>query len=112
MIYVTYVLSAFFILLGGMMFYVFYRERHFGILLMGMTYAMSGLLAAVLPHWWPLVAGFVMVWMLKMLGLEMGPEEAVGAAPPPAESGGAAQSRKPSVWSDAPDGRGDPESRK
>ena len=82
------------------MFYVFYRERHFGMFLMGMTYSMSGLLAMALPHWWPLVAGFVMAWMLKMLGLEMGPEEVAGAAPPPREEGGeAAGSRKSEVES-------------
>jgi hypothetical protein len=88
MIYVIHVFAGLFILLGAMMFYVYYRERHFGMLLMAMTYAMSGLLAIVLPHWWPLVAGFVMVWMLKMLGLEMGPEEAAGVPPPPKEEGG------------------------
>ena len=98
MIYVIYVLAGIFVLLGAMMFYVFYRERHFGMLLMGMTYSMSGLLAIVLPHWWPLVAGFVMVWLLKMLGLEMEPEETVGV-PPPAEGGAAAQSRKSEVES-------------
>jgi hypothetical protein len=82
MIYVIYVLAVIFIGLGAAMFYVFYRERHFGMFLMGMTYSMSGLLAVVLPHWWPLVAGFVMAWMLKMLGLEMEPEEAAAGAPP------------------------------
>lgn len=81
MIYVIYVLAVLFIGLGAAMFYVFYRERHFGMFLMGMTYSMSGLLAIALPHWWPLVAGFVMAWMLKMLGLEMEPEEAAGGAP-------------------------------
>ena len=30
----------------------------------------KGVLALALPHWWPLVAGFVLVWMLKLLGLE------------------------------------------
>jgi hypothetical protein len=80
MIYVIYVLAAVFVALGAMMFYVFYRERHFGMLLMGMTYSMSGLLAIALPHWWPLVAGFVMVWMLKMLGLEMEPHDVAAGA--------------------------------
>ena len=98
MIYVIYVLAGFFILFGAMMFYVFYRERHFGMLLMAMTYTMSGLLAIVLPHWWPLIAGFVMAWMLKMLGLEMGPEDVTGG-PPPVESGEAGQSRKSEVES-------------
>lgn len=84
MIYVIYVFAVVFVALGAAMFYVFYRERHFGMLLMGMTYSMSGLLAIALPHWWPLVAGFVLVWLLKMLGLEMGPED---AAAPPREGG-------------------------
>jgi hypothetical protein len=79
MIYVIYVFAVLFLGLGATMFYVFYRERHFGMLLMGMTYSMSGLLAMVLPHWWPLVAGFVMVWMLKMLGLEMEPQDVAGS---------------------------------
>jgi hypothetical protein len=24
----------------------------------------------VLTHWWPLVAGFVLVWVLRLLGLD------------------------------------------
>ena len=97
MVYVIYFFAVLFVALGATMFYVFYRERHFGMFLMGMTYSMSGLLAMALPHWWPLVAGFVMAWMLKMLGLEMGPEEVTGGAPPSArdEDGGSAKSRKP-----------------
>jgi len=23
-----------------------------------------------LPHWWPLVVGFVMVWLLRLMGME------------------------------------------
>jgi hypothetical protein len=37
---------------------------------MGVTYGTSGVLALALPHWLPLVAGFVLVWLLKLLGLE------------------------------------------
>ena len=99
MIYVIYVFAVLFVALGAAMFYVFYRERHFGMFLMGMTYSMSGLLAMVLPHWWPLVAGFVMAWMLKMLGLELEPEEVAGAAPPPKEGGEGPESRKSEVES-------------
>jgi hypothetical protein len=102
MIYVIYVFAVLFVALGAMMFYVFYRERHFGMFLMGMTYSMSGLLAMALPHWWPLIAGFVMAWMLKMLGLELGPEDVAGVQRPgqPKDEGGEAPgSRKSEVES-------------
>ena len=72
MIYVISIFGGLFIALCMAMLYVFYRERHFGIFLMGVTYGTSGLLAIALPHWWPIVVGFVMVWMLKLMGLEQG----------------------------------------
>jgi len=79
MIYVIYIVSVLFILLACTMLYVFFRERDFGLLVMGVTYGVSGVLALALPHWWPLVAGFVLVWLLKLLGLEP-------SAEPPTES--------------------------
>jgi hypothetical protein len=74
MIYVTYVVAGTFIALSFAMLYVFYRSSHFGMFVMGLTYGCSGLLAILLGHWWPLVAGFVLVWILKYLGLEPGDE--------------------------------------
>jgi len=70
MIYAIYVVSVLFILLSGTMLYVFYRQRDFGVLVMGVTYGLSGMLALALPHWWPLAAGFVLAWILKWLGLD------------------------------------------
>ncbi len=70
MIYVIYVFAGLFVALCVTMLYVFYRNRHFGFFLMGVTYGTSGLLAIMLPHWWPLVAGLVLVWLLRFLGLE------------------------------------------
>jgi hypothetical protein len=55
------------------MLYVFYRSSHFGLFIIGLTYGCSGLLAILLGHWWPLLAGFVLVWILKWLGAEPGP---------------------------------------
>jgi hypothetical protein len=86
MIYVIYAFAGIFVALGGAMFYVFYRERHFGMFLMGLTYTISGLMGFAVAHWWPLIAGFVLVWMLRMLGLEMGPNE-VGGPPPKGDVG-------------------------
>lgn len=74
MIYVIYAVAVLFILLSSTMLYVFYRQRDFGLLVMGVTYGVSGVLALALPHWWPLAAGFVLVWVLKWLGLEPGSE--------------------------------------
>ncbi len=70
MIYVISILGGLFIALSLAMLYVFYREQHFGTFLMAITYGLSGLLAISLPHWWPLIVGFVMVWLLRLMGME------------------------------------------
>ncbi len=70
MVYVTYFFAGAFVVISAGMFFAYYRSRHFGLFIMATTYAASGLLAFTLPHWWPLVTGFVLVWMLRMLGLE------------------------------------------
>ena len=74
MTYVIYGFAGLFIALAAAMLYVFYRGRDFGLFLMGITYGTSGLLAIALAHWWPLVAGFALAWLLKFLGLEPGPQ--------------------------------------
>lgn len=74
LIYVTYAVAAVYIVLSFTMLYVFYRSSHFGMFVMGLTYGSSGLLAILLGHWWPLVAGYVLVWILKWLGLDPGSE--------------------------------------
>lgn len=70
MIWFIYIVSGLFIVLACAMFYVFYRSHHFGMFLMGVVYSASGVLAIALPHWWPLLAGFVLVWLLRFMGLE------------------------------------------
>jgi hypothetical protein len=75
MVYVIYGVAGLFIALGTAMFYVYHRSRHFGMLILGVTYCISGLLAISAAHWWPLVAGIVLAWLLKFLGLEPGDEE-------------------------------------
>jgi hypothetical protein len=57
------------------------------MLIMGITYGASGLLAIMVAHWWPLIAGIALAWMLKFLGLE--PE-----ADYPDEGGGVADESK------------------
>jgi len=72
MVYVTYVVAGLFVALAFAMLYVFYRNSHFGMFVMWLTYGCSGLLAILLGHWWPLIAGFALVWLLKWLGLDAG----------------------------------------
>lgn len=67
---VVYVIGSLFLALSAAMLYVAWRSRLFGILLMGITYGVSGALAILLVHWWPLAAGFALVWVLKLIGLE------------------------------------------
>lgn len=74
MIYVTYGFAGLYIALSFAMLYVFYRSSHVGMFIMGLTYGCSGLVAILLGEWWPLVAGFVLVWVLKLIGLEPGAE--------------------------------------
>jgi len=88
MIYVVSILGGFFVFLSLAMLYVFYREQHFGTFLMAITYGLSGLLAISLPHWWPLIVGFVMVWLLRLMGME---QKVDAVAPPTPGSGGAAK---------------------
>ena len=70
MIYVIWGVAGLFVALSIAMFYVFYRSSHFGMLILGITYGTSGLLAILVAHWWPLIAGIVLAWMLRFLGLE------------------------------------------
>ena len=88
MIYFTYVVAGIFIALSVTMLYVFYRSSHFGLFVLGLTYGCAGLLAIVLGHWWPLVAGLMLAWILKWLGLEPG-SETMG------EGGRVTEERKP-----------------
>ncbi len=67
-----YIFSASFIMMMLALFFAYRRTGHYGMFLMGLTYGASAGLAITLTHWWPLVAGFVLVWVLKLLGLDPG----------------------------------------
>lgn len=69
---ITYVFSALFIVIALALFFAYRRTGHYGMFLMGITYGASAGLALMLAHWWPLVAGFILVWILKLLGLDPG----------------------------------------
>ena len=71
--FVVYIFSISFVLMALALMFAYQRTKHYGLFLMGITYAASAGLAIVLMHWWPLVAGFILVWILRLLGLDPGP---------------------------------------
>jgi hypothetical protein len=77
--FIIYVVSVPFIIMALALMFTYQRTRHYGVLLMGLTYGGSAVLAIALVHWWPLAAGFALLWALKLLGLDPGFD------PPPSE---------------------------
>jgi hypothetical protein len=69
---IIYVFSASFILMTLALLFAYRRTGHYGLFLMALTYGASAGLAIVLMHWWPLATGFVLVWVLKLVGLDPG----------------------------------------
>lgn len=69
---VIYILAALSILLaiGGLSAYT--QTKHIGLLLSSIVSIGFSILAIVLVHWWPLVVGFGLNWVLRLLGLDPG----------------------------------------
>lgn len=64
------VFSTFFVLLALAVLFAFYRTRHYGLLLIGLAYGISAVLALLTMQSWPLVVGFAVAWIMKKMGLE------------------------------------------
>jgi hypothetical protein len=71
---VIYVVAGIYILLALALFFTYRRSRHPGVLMMGITYGSTAGSALVLMHWAPLLIGFVIVWVLRLMGLDPGTE--------------------------------------
>ena len=67
---IIYIFSALFVLISVGLFVNYYRAPRRGTLLLGLVYGNAAGLALVLMHWWPLVAGFVLAWVLRLLGFD------------------------------------------
>lgn len=70
MIYLLYFVSSVFIVLGFMMLFAFRRTRRWELVLVAFVYTASGLSGGYSAQWWPLIAGFVVVWLLKFAGYD------------------------------------------
>jgi hypothetical protein len=69
---VVYILGGLYLLLAAGLAFTYYRGRHAGTALMAMAYGLCGLLAIGHVHWWPLLAGFVLAWVFRLMGLDPG----------------------------------------
>jgi len=67
---IVYIFAASFLFMAVALMFTYQRTRHYGVFLLGVAYGASALLAIVLKHWWPLVAGFALVWVLRFAGLD------------------------------------------
>ncbi len=67
---VVYIFAASFLFMAVALLVTYQRTRHYGVFVLGITYGVSAGLAIALMHWWPLAAGFVLVWVLRFLGLD------------------------------------------
>ena len=65
-----YIISGLFILLCVALIFGYRRTQHGGLLLMSLIYGVSAALALWKMHWWPLAAGFALVWVMRLLGME------------------------------------------
>ena len=69
---VVYIVGSIFLVLALGLTFAYIRERQPGTLLMAAAYGASALAAMVLVEWWPLVAGFIVAWAFKIMGLDPG----------------------------------------
>ena len=82
---VVYSFAVMFACWGLALFFAYTRSKHPGLLLLGITFLSAAVLAALLTHWWPLLAGFAIAWVLRAMGMDPPPEEV--QAPVPVQDG-------------------------
>jgi len=67
---VIYILSGCLVLLGlGNLLAAWYSKR-VGCLVAGICFTVAGVTAILLVAWWPLLVGFVLGWILRLMGLD------------------------------------------
>ena len=70
MVILLYFVSSVFIVIGFLMLFSFQRTRRWEFVLLSFVYSGSGLAAGYSSVWWPIVAGFVVAWLLKFAGYD------------------------------------------
>ena len=69
-VWVVYSFALMFGCWGLALYFAYTRSKHSGLLLLGITFFAAAVLAAYMAHWWPLVAGFAIAWVLRARGMD------------------------------------------
>lgn len=72
MIILLYFFASVFIVLAFLLLFAFWRSRNWGLVLLSLVYSTAGLGAGYSLKWWPLIAGFVVAWLLRFAGYDPG----------------------------------------
>ncbi len=67
---IIYIFVVLFIFMALVLMFIYRCIRYYGVFLLGLIYGVAAGLVFVLMHWWSLVAGFVLVWLLRLFGLD------------------------------------------
>jgi hypothetical protein len=86
LVILLYFVASVFIVIGFLLLFGFYRTRRWEMVIMSFVYSASGLAAGYSLQWWPLVAGFVVVWLLKIAGYDPDRPQKTSASEPASAS--------------------------
>jgi len=64
------IIQAFFYLIASGLFFNFVFSGQFGVLLASFVFGGGAYASFTLDAWWPLLAAFVLSWVLRLLGLD------------------------------------------
>jgi hypothetical protein len=67
--------AAFFAFMAVVLLFTYFHTRDASVFVIGATYGVSAGLTVALTHWWPLITGFTLIWILRLLWLDMGVRE-------------------------------------
>ncbi len=98
--WVVYSFALMFGCWGLALFFAYSRTKHHGLLLLGITFLASGVAAAALTHWWPLVAGFAASWALRGMGMDPPPPPELTGEKPAAQVQAQAQAQASAAGED------------
>ena len=69
---VFYIINGIFVVMGLGALSSYAASKHIGLLLAGIVFLAAATASACLDSWWPLLIGFVVLWILRLVGFDPG----------------------------------------